>query len=464
MRALLDRPGGTDPEVLAVAQALVAGGAEVVEIGAARSGATARLASLVGPGGSVVAFEPDAAAAAALADDAVALGPQVAVVAGSLSAGPPVDDRPAAVQAAIDALVAGPRPVALVRTACAGADHLAVGALVEVLERWRPVLLVDFWPDAIDVVGDDPEAVVDWYRALGYAVDVVGTAAVGSTSTAAAIVHVAIHHEEAACTLLLRPVGPVPSSRPALARPIDTEEGRARLEAVAGVPHWFHAVDLGHGVRAPGHKRRSILTREWDALDLGDLTGRSVLDIGAWDGAFSFAAEAAGAARVVALDDFVWRIDRTSGGRGPEGLPGKEGFDLAHRSRGSRVESVVADIATVDTDALGTFDVVLFLGVLYHLQDPLGVLRRVRALTGGCCLIETQAIVAPGAADQRLWEFHPGAELNGDETNWFVPNLAALQAVCHAVGFDRVEVLRGPPVHGPHDRPIQYRAVVRAWV
>src|SRR5205807_7937958 len=90
-------------------------------------------------------------------------------------------------------------------------------------------------------------------------------------------------------------------------------------------------------------------------LSLPDLQGKSVLDIGAWDGFFSFAAERAGAARVVALDHYAWSLDLgaiharlqgvdlptfelTPDVWLPDVLPGKQGFDLAHRALRSRVE------------------------------------------------------------------------------------------------------------------------------
>src|SRR5437588_11652940 len=80
-------------------------------------------------------------------------------------------------------------------------------------------------------------------------------------------------------------------------------------EAVAQVPVWWHSIDLGDGVVTPGHKSPTMLDDEWQSLNLPDLCGKSVLDIGAWDGFFSFAAERAGAARVVALDHYVWSLD-----------------------------------------------------------------------------------------------------------------------------------------------------------
>ena len=67
---------------------------------------------------------------------------------------------------------------------------------------------------------------------------------------------------------------------------------------------WYHTIELGHGVVTKG-----ISVQETSSDVIPDVTGRSVLDIGAWDGKFSFAAERAGATRVVALDHYAWGVD-----------------------------------------------------------------------------------------------------------------------------------------------------------
>jgi tRNA (mo5U34)-methyltransferase len=241
--------------------------------------------------------------------------------------------------------------------------------------------------------------------------------------------------------------------------------------AVDGVPFWWHSIDVGDGVVTPGHKTPEILADEIATLELGDLTGRSVLDVGAWDGGFSFAAERAGAARIVALDHFIWEQDLTSWDGRPApaaptppadpALPGRVGFETAHRLLGSRVEPVHGEFATVDPAALGRFDVVLFLGVLYHLEDPFGALRRLTELVapGGICLVETHAILTD-EPERTLWEFYPGADLGGDPTNWWGPSLPALTSACTAAGFASVDVLRGPPP-GLANPPGHYRAIVR---
>jgi hypothetical protein len=90
---------------------------------------------------------------------------------------------------------------------------------------------------------------------------------------------------------------------------VDWKRRRRKRVAVAEVPFWWHSIDLGDGVITPGHKDPSFIRRELASMRIPPLAGKSVLDIGAWDGFFSFEAERQGARRVVALDHFVWRID-----------------------------------------------------------------------------------------------------------------------------------------------------------
>jgi tRNA (mo5U34)-methyltransferase len=262
---------------------------------------------------------------------------------------------------------------------------------------------------------------------------------------------------------------------------------RRRLrEKVAAVPFWWHSIDLGHGVVTPGHKSAQALRQELDALALPDLRGKSVLDIGGWDGFFAFEAERRGAARVAVVDHYMWSMDspgqqaywRRCMQEGitprpyhetefwhPDTLPGKRGFDLAREALGSSVEPIVADFMTCDLAAIGTWDVVLYLGVLYHMQEPLTALRRLAAVTRELAVVETEAIVVPGLEHEALWRFFPFAELNGDVSNWWAPNLAALVGALEPAGFARAEVKLGPARElldqpgGPH----HFRAVVHAF-
>jgi tRNA (mo5U34)-methyltransferase len=273
--------------------------------------------------------------------------------------------------------------------------------------------------------------------------------------------------------------------------PVSTETQRR----VEDVTFWFHSIDVGEGVVTPGQKSADVLRGELDSLDLPPLAGKSVLDIGAWDGYFSFAAEERGAARVVALDHYVWQFDlyawtlspeeqqewlrshgvdpggpplqpdQLPGVYRPEELPGMEGFTTARSLRDSAVEPVVADFMETDLDALGTFDVVLYLGVLYHIRDPFLALRRLREVTREVAIVETSIMAVPGYEEYALWQFFEGVELDHDPTNWWQPNAAGLEAGLLGAGFSRVERKVGPPppeqVGG--SEPQQYRAVTHAY-
>jgi tRNA (mo5U34)-methyltransferase len=238
-------------------------------------------------------------------------------------------------------------------------------------------------------------------------------------------------------------------------------------DQVALITDWWHSIDLGSGVVTPGIKTPEMLRAELESLRLPDLRGKSVLDIGAWDGFYSFEAERRGARRVVSLDHFVWSIDRHVAGRmhyrwhqerlkpipyeeteswQPDLLPGKRGYDLAHRALGSRAVPVVADFMKAELGE--TFDVVFFLGVVYHMRHPLLSLEKVRSFLkeGGVAIIESEAMEIRGQEGRPLIEFIERDELGGyDFTNWHSFNQKALEGMCRAAGFSRVEVVQGPP-------------------
>jgi len=233
---------------------------------------------------------------------------------------------------------------------------------------------------------------------------------------------------------------------------------------------WFHSIDLGNGEVTPGAKSTDTLAMETQRLNLPEsIEGAHVLDIGAWDGYFSFEMERRGAASVTALDDYAWSTDRPryleykasvaagealrppdeSGAWDPVNLPGRAGFDKARAALNSQVRPMVGDIMTMDLDRLGQFDFVLFLGVLYHLKDPFLALRKLRQLTRGVAVIETGVSVVPGWFDERLWLFIEGSELGGDASNWWLPTPAGLLAMCRAAGFSRLQVFAQPAEYAP---------------
>lgn len=195
--------------------------------------------------------------------------------------------------------------------------------------------------------------------------------------------------------------------------------------------NWYHSIPLGDGVVTPGVDDTPSRLSKIHMPD--DLSGKTVLDVGAWDGFFSFEAERRGASRVLATDSFSWT---------GEGWGTKAGFELARRALGSRVEDRELDVLDLSPETVGVFDVVFFLGVLYHMKHPLLALERVFSVTRELLIMSTFVDATwtrrPAAA------FYPHAEANSDPTNWWGPNPGAVVAMLETAGFTRVDVVDRP--------------------
>jgi len=198
---------------------------------------------------------------------------------------------------------------------------------------------------------------------------------------------------------------------------------------------WFHRIDLGGGVVTPGVDDSPTKLK---ALELPSLAGKTVLDIGANDGFFSFAAEQAGASRVLAVDAPAWGEQ--------ELLGSKRGFDFAREVLNSKVEDFRCDLHDLTPELVGTFDVVFLLGVLYHLEDPVNSLRHVAALTNELLVVETLLDMTwtkrPAAA------FYPDAKINKDASNWWGPNPPAVLGMLRSAGFSDVRQVGKPDLPG----------------
>lgn len=216
----------------------------------------------------------------------------------------------------------------------------------------------------------------------------------------------------------------------------ESDELRSRVEQI----DWFHSYEIAPGIVSPGVYQPQI------HLDRGclpeDLTGRSVLDIGAWDGFFSFEAERRGAARVVAADSWAWQGRSKllpKPGSSEPAFGSKRGFELVHELRDSKVESVEVEVMDLDPAVIGTFDVVLLLGVLYHLPHPLLALEKVASVVadGGMVIVET--VIDQMFTRRPAAAFYPGNDLNADDSNYWGTNLACNLGMLRVAGFDRAE-------------------------
>jgi tRNA (mo5U34)-methyltransferase len=208
---------------------------------------------------------------------------------------------------------------------------------------------------------------------------------------------------------------------------------------------WWHSIDLGQGIITPGGKSPALHEQESAAFfDRVNLTGCSVLDIGAWNGFYSFEAKRRGAGRVLATDSCCWTDNR---------VRGRETFDLARKALGADVEALEIDVADIKPETTGPFDVVMFLGVFYHRYDPIEALARAASVTKELLIIESHIDLQ--TLDRPAMVFYPGDELLGDASNWWGPNTLCLEALLRGHGFSEIEVAFHPQT--------QSRAVFHAW-
>jgi tRNA (mo5U34)-methyltransferase len=211
-------------------------------------------------------------------------------------------------------------------------------------------------------------------------------------------------------------------------------------ELVASVAAWYHRIEVAPGVVTPGVNDSQLVLR---SLNLpADLSGLRVLDIGTRDGFFAFECERRGA-EVTAIDYMP---------------PEETGFLVARELLGSRVEFIQENVYELSHERYGGFDLVLFLGVLYHLRDPMLALDSVWNVARGRVIVETQIIddallTSPGEFKRLvdlnpelpavpLMQFYPGDALNGDTTCVWAPNEACLKAMLEETGFEVESQLR----------------------
>ena len=202
---------------------------------------------------------------------------------------------------------------------------------------------------------------------------------------------------------------------------------------------WFHNLRLDGIETAPDHFLGDHPAGKWRGFAHvlpQDLAGRSVLDIGCNAGFFSIEMKRRGAGRGVGID------------ADPRYLRQAE---LATRHAGAEVE--LREMSVYDVGALGErFDLVLFLGVFYHLRHPLLALDLIHEHVADELLLfqslQRGAEEGPAPVFDRPFEetaiFEDRAEprlqfverrFAGDPTNWFIPNGPAVDAMLRSAGF-----------------------------
>jgi tRNA (mo5U34)-methyltransferase len=250
-------------------------------------------------------------------------------------------------------------------------------------------------------------------------------------------------------------------------------QGRSSTPAAALTPEqiqqrvrelgeWFHNLDLRGVKTAPDHFLGDYPAVKWQRFANAipaDLRGKSVLDIGCNSGFYAIEMKRRGADRVVGID-----------------------YDATYLMQARFAAEVIGvdiewqQLSVYDVATLGeTFDLVLFMGVLYHLRHPLLALDLIHEHVAKDLLVfqsmqRGSDEVEPMANDYPFGETEifnrPGfprlyyieKRYSGDPTNWWIPNQACSEALLRSAGFEIIshpeqEVYicrRGELKDGPH--------------
>lgn len=205
---------------------------------------------------------------------------------------------------------------------------------------------------------------------------------------------------------------------------------------------WFHNMNLGGVQTAPDHFLGDYPAVKWIRFSgaiPADLRGKTVLDIGCNAGFYSLEMKRRGAKRVLGIDSSDHYLEQAR---------------FAAEVTGLDIE--LANLSVYEVERLGEkFDLVLFLGVLYHLRYPLlalDLLRQhvvrgtliVQSMLRGSCDIEpiepdypfseTSIFERPAFPQMYFVE----KKYSHDPTNWWIPNRACLEALVRSAGFEIV--------------------------
>jgi tRNA (mo5U34)-methyltransferase len=217
---------------------------------------------------------------------------------------------------------------------------------------------------------------------------------------------------------------------------LDSDRTGERIKALGP---WFHNMNLNGVWTAPDHPLGDYPAIKWSRFSAAipaDLSGKSVLDIGCNGGFYSIEMKRRGARRVVGIDhdsDYLAQA--------------RFAADVL------QLDIEFRQLSVFDVALLGErFDIVIFMGVLYHLRHPLLALDLIRAHVAGDMLV-FQSMQRGSQDVAELADDYPIAETQlfdrsdypklhfienryaHDPTNWFVPNRAAAEAMLRSSGF-----------------------------
>jgi tRNA (mo5U34)-methyltransferase len=200
--------------------------------------------------------------------------------------------------------------------------------------------------------------------------------------------------------------------------------------------YWFHQMEIAPGLVTPGWSDPKVDKLPHYGVP-EDMTGMRVLDVGCAEGFFSFEAERRGAREVIAIDSFPDSVRR---------------FNICRDALNSKATAFLCNVYDLNPRAFGTFDLVFFYGVLYHLRNPILALDRILSVCTGTMLLQTATYEVPGATDIALAKFHPFGIKSGppenplwDPTVFWLPNAECVRSLVAHAGFQDIETISTDP-------------------
>jgi tRNA (mo5U34)-methyltransferase len=264
-----------------------------------------------------------------------------------------------------------------------------------------------------------------------------------------------------------------------LARCLALEKTVTNAEIRKGIEElgpWFYRFEFGDGIETtpaipPGvvhtfDTRLQMLTRAVDEHFGERFRDIECLDIGCHEGFYALAMARRGVRGVVAVDARPENLNRAR--------------FVAEAMNVTNIVYSQGRVETIASDQARTFELTLFLGLLYHVEDPMRCLRQVAAVTGELCVLETQVVDEVEGYTEWGWhewtrpyqgiiavidesgEFDAGNRETGVSPMATCPSPKALLFMLKQAGFRRAEIL--PPSPGAYEQHARGKRVVcAAW-
>lgn len=201
----------------------------------------------------------------------------------------------------------------------------------------------------------------------------------------------------------------------------------AELAAAVAAHRWLQSIRLRPDLVTPGIRSEAELAKMEEAL-FGpiNLAGADVIEVGAWNGAFSLAAKRRGAARVLATDHLAWSLP---------GSTAKAATELAARETGLAIQTKLIDPRGFGK-YFGQFHVVVATEFFSQIFNPIAGLIGLRSITSRLLLIET---IQDGMEEARpVMMLHPEPTPYGAAVGGWAPNPEVVKQMLLPLGFDRV--------------------------